>query len=125
MADNIEQVITNAADKLIKAVEAYGPKATDLVLETGRIAAIQEIVSGVAFLIGFLILCRISAGCSRKIVKLPNYDDEKIVWGFAVAVSLASAAICLGAGMVKLVNVGAWVGMWHPEIYLAAKLLNL
>ena len=32
----LEQTIEAAADRLIKAVDAYGPKATELVLETGR-----------------------------------------------------------------------------------------
>lgn len=45
---NVEQTIVDAADKLVKAVEVYGPKATSLVLETGRVAAMQDIARGLA-----------------------------------------------------------------------------
>lgn len=125
MAKNIEQMITDAADKMMQAVEAYGPKATELVLETGRVAAMQEIVSGFVFLLVLLIACGIGAICIRQIVNLPKYDDAKIGWSFGVGVCGIAAAIGLIGGLIGLVNMFAWVGIRHPEIYLAAKLFRL
>lgn len=125
MTNNTEQVITAAADKLLQAIAAYGPKATEVVLETGRIAAMQEIVSGFVFLLVFLIVSTIGVFCIRKLMNLPKYDDEKVGWGFGTVSCGIIAVISLIGSLIGLVNVVAWIGIKHPEIYLATKLLKL
>lgn len=123
--EKIDTVISQAADKLIKAVEAYGPQATELVLATGRVAALQEIVWGAAWLVILVVACAAASVCYRRSAALPKYDDGKIGWALCIAGCGIAGSISLIGAIIGLFNVFAWVGMKHPEIYLAAKLLKL
>lgn len=118
-ADSFEQVVTQAADKLLKAIEAYGPQATQLILETGRIAAMQTLVTGA-------VLFAIGAALAFASVILIRLDDDD-----SFSISMASVVVpmcaigCLIVGSISLCSVYAWVGLTRPEVYLAAKLLKL
>lgn len=122
---NVEQTIVDAADKLIKAVEVYGPKATSLVLETGRVAAMQELVTGFAFAAGALIALSAAWIFLRKFWKINDYDDGVEAVFAASVISVLLGLLAVPTAVAYLTNVFAWVGLNHPEIYLAAKLLKL
>lgn len=121
---NVEQVVTEASEKLMKVVDAYGPKATELVMETGRIAAIQDLIWGFTFLLSFGVCVWLTALCIKK--ERPTYDIDLSILLHMAAMFLGVAALgsFIGA-MVNLTYTFAWVGLQHPEIYLAAKLLKL
>lgn len=120
---NIEQVVVDAADKLMKAVDVYGPKATSLVLETGRIAATQELATGFAFAAVALVALSAAGFCLFKFLNTERYEDDGWAGGIFVCVGIFLVT-AIGA-FTFLVNILAWVGLTHPEIYLAAKLLKL
>lgn len=122
----LEQTITEAADKLLHAVEVYGPKATDLVLETGRVAAFQTIVAGFVFLwMLFLILYCMWCCCLRmQSYKDDNISDGPLAWGAAIGVLGLVGVVCLIGSLINLLNIFAWVGLWRPELYLASRALN-
>lgn len=122
---NVEQTIVDAADKLVKAVEVYGPKATSLVLETGRMAAMQDLVTGFAFAAGALIALSAAWISLRRLWKMNAYDDGVEAFVAASVISVLLGLLTVPTAIVYLTNVFAWVGLNHPEIYLAAKLLKL
>lgn len=122
---NVEQTIVDAADKLVKAVEVYGPKATSLVLETVRVAAMQDIVTGFAFAAGALIALSAAWIFLRKLWKMNAYDDGVEAVFAASVISVLLWLLTVLTAIAYLTSVFAWVGLQHPEIYLAAKLLKL
>lgn len=120
---NIEQVVVDAADKLIKAVDVYGPKATSLVLETGRIAAMQELATGFTFAAVALIALSAAGVCLSKFLKAERYENEG--WAASIFACVGIFLVTALGAFTFLLNILAWVGLHHPEIYLAAKLLKL
>lgn len=119
-ADKLEQIVTQAADKLVQAVEVYGPKATALVLETGRVAALQALTPGFFWLVFSIALLPLAWRANRK---HNNWEDDG--WQAAALICVAISVITFGVSYTFLTNWFAWVGLWHPEVYLAAKLLKL
>lgn len=122
---NVEQTIVDAADKLVKAVEVYGPKATSLVLETGRMAAMQDLARGFAFLVVAGICFSLAVVCFKKAAKAPAHDDFAVIHFIGMIVSSFALLFSVIGALINLVDVFAWIGLQHPEIYLAAKLLKL
>lgn len=128
----IDDVITKAADQISSAVEKYGPQAVDFSRELGRLAAGQQILFGIgSLLVAALIYWLIALPLHRKIkADWPEGETDVfdaieppvgIGWFFA---HLAVVIFCIG-GIYDLLNIFAWVGLWRPEIYLAAKFLRL
>lgn len=116
----LEDTIDHAANSIMKAVEAYGPQATNLVLETGRIAAINQLTLA-GLLLVLAIPLMILGFCFNA--KHKNWDSDG--WQLAaIAVWMGSSMLTIGA-VIRLADAYVWVGLWHPEIYLAAKLLHL
>ena len=134
----LEQTVEIAADRLIKAVDAYGPKATELVLETGRIAAAQSIVySIVSLIIGVVLLVvgtRLAVRWFKTFKEIEKekgdryHNDEEFKYVIGTAISsfaVVAGSITTFCGVVSMFNLWMWVGLWRPELYLAVKLLKL
>jgi len=134
----LEQTIEVAANQLIKAVETYGPKATDLVLETGRIAAAQSIFySFLDLIIGATLLVvgmRLAIRWFKTAKEIEKEGGERFrndeqfkcqILGGCASIVAVGGAITTFIGVISVCNLWMWVGLWRPEIYLAAKLLNL
>ncbi len=121
----IEDTVNQAADKLIHAIEAYGPRATELALETGRWAAINNLVQASACLIIGGTVVFVACKTLLRAIREMNGDE---VWIFA---AVASVIAGIGGGGSFVVGIGgifdmwSWVGLSHPDIYLAHKLLKL
>lgn len=132
---DIAAVAAQAAEKMMQVAEKYGPGAVDLTLEVGRIAAAQTIVPGMIALVAavFLLPKAVRSLCEANAASAAYYapggdraESEAagrawlLFWICAVPSVPASllAAFCLS-------NAFAWVGLFRPEVYLAAKLLNL
>lgn len=131
----LEEVAGQAAEKMMQVAEKYGPHAIDLTLEVGRLAAAQLILPGIIALM-VLLYCLPKAlrqlpvaqkasaaywGPEGGRVERQIMDSAWARFWFFVVPSVPAAivtALCLG-------NASAWVGLFRPEIYLAAKLLNL
>jgi hypothetical protein len=127
MANSIDQVVSDAADKLIQAIDAYGPKASALVLETGRMAALQEIIVGFTclVLVGLCIVAIVlGARGVSKALDADRYAEPPVPAILVVIAGSIVGAVSLIGALTNLINVIAWVGLTHPEIYLAAKLLR-
>lgn len=122
---NIEQVVVEAAEKLTNAVNAYGPKATELVLEAGRMAALGDIVRGAVLLAASVVCFSMVALCLKKSNKLPEYSDLEPIYSIATLLLGVIGLFVSVVAAAYLSDIFAWIGLTHPEIYLAAKLLKL
>jgi uncharacterized membrane protein len=131
MMEKFDAVISQASEKLIKAVEQYGPHATQLVLETGRVAALQSILNGVSVLIFGMLVYFLVVRPSYKKMKsdmggsgdFTNSDPLTVLGGVALGSVVTAGSIIFAIS--HLLNVFAWIGLSRPEIFLAAKLLKL
>jgi hypothetical protein len=126
----IEDTINQAADKLVHAIEVYGPKATELALETGRMSALNEIIQSTsAFLVGGALLFgsyKVIRTAFRKVeVEKVDEDGPWIAAGIIAGFIGVGATIALFVGFFSLLDVWPWVGISHPDIYLAHKMLKL
>lgn len=123
---NLSQTMTVLVEKAAKVLEdvtvQYGPAAVDLALEVGRIAAINDIIWGLATLLLAGVLLTFAITLFRKV------DWSEVDWGWSAKPDMG--ALCsTGCGFIsllffqvasqKLIQVHAWVGMFKPEVYLA------
>ncbi len=128
-----EELIERAnefAVSVIDAVEKYSPEAAQLALEVGRIEAIQEVVLCVVLILGSTLAFFMSKGLMKIAVKKEAEREERSLASDAeigaTVGSIISGAISLilfVCFIFNLINVPAWVGMWHPEVYLAHRLV--
>ena len=117
------QIIDKWAEKLSVAVSQYGPDATNLAIEVGRIGALNCVVGGFAAL---LLATGLAALCWWLWLKVARAQDEaQLGLGLLASVVSLGCFACVFGALMQLSNVYAWAGIWHPEIYLAAKALNL
>lgn len=132
-ATNIENgigLLDKWADKLGEVISQYGPDAADMALELGRIGAIHVIASGVGNAV-------VSAGLAYVVFRLGivvrdenkkdifKQRDGVLVGGFIGGAIAAVGSVLAGAVAISQIsNVYAWVGLFRPEIFLAAKALG-
>lgn len=114
------KTVTQAADKLLQAIEAYGPKATELVLATGKVAALQALTPGFFWLLMPALLIPLAFFFNKK---HKSWDDDG--WQLVAIVCVFFSFLSVAASYVYLTNWFAWVGLSRPEVYLTAKLLGL
>jgi hypothetical protein len=116
------------ASQLGDALHKYGPDAAQLALAIGRVGAIQTVGSG-------LICAAIAVAAAKAVVKFVTIGrgikDPDKEFGYVMTLAVGGAVIgiagfaCAISAIVYLTNLYAWVGMFNPAIYLAAKALNL
>lgn len=133
VANKAMDLVTQAANKLSEALHQYGPQAADFGLQVGRVASVQELVWGGASLIVFIGICINQYLSIRYILKI-DFENKKtetqqgIAMGWGVLSLFLSIIIGIGTLLSiwsHLFNAYAWIGLWHPEVFLAAKALNL
>lgn len=113
-------------EKLSAALVQFGPQAADLALTVGRVGAVNELVSGFAALALAVVLLRYAVSPLFRKVRDAGYDDplDPLYFCGSFFLSIVCAALLVGSAM-SLTDIYAWVGLWKPEIYLAAKALKL
>lgn len=112
-------LVEKYADKLTDVLAQYSGPAADLALAVGRVAAIRDIVIAVALIVASGIGAKLCIFLGKK---TPEWDELAGIPCVVVGVGSAAMAFIGGVG---LLDIFAWVGMFHPEIYLAAKALGL
>jgi hypothetical protein len=114
--------LEDKAVELIGQLQALSPQLTDVALETARLGALSWPVTGlIASVIG-IILFRCARAMFSKMADA-SYEDEV---GFRVVGVMFSigTTICGIIALAGFTNLYAWVGIWHPEIYLASRVLS-
>lgn len=127
---NAADLIDKWAAKLTNTVEQHGPAAADLAMTLGQIGAFQTIGFGflkAAIAVGGFIVIR------KLALQMAKLADEGTDAGFPLFIG-AGVGVVIGGiitiGMtidatISLTNAYAWVGMFRPEVFLAAKALGL
>lgn len=138
--------IDKMVEKVAEAVSAYGPKVGELAMALGRIGAAQHIAFGMILFCGFLCCFGVSLWLYKKYRKCSDIyngyyrrengsetssraeaniaGDEKDVWFAFSFAPIIPAVLLLFFSAAQLSNIYAWVGLWQPEVYLAAKALG-
>jgi len=119
--DKLIQAGEKLGEKIGDLATQYGPQATELAMTVARVSAAQTIVIGAA-----------SIGVCYAAFKIGNWclgilkDDELNAGAFVGAII---SACCFVGGAISVfanfLNAFAWIGLFHPEIYIAAKIMKL
>ncbi len=139
MADGGQEMLAQVADKGLNMVQSFGDKLADVIknhgqqavdfsLEVGRIAALDALLPGFICFFFALMFGTVNTWSYKK----PWFDGKdawghpKVTWWPTVFfIGLAAMGVMLLTTAIKFSNVYAWVGLLHPEVFLAAKALNL
>lgn len=115
MTEGLEQ----KAVEIIGQLQALSPEVASAAMQAAHYSAMATIITGGILVVGSLLVAlaiwiafRVSDG----------YADD-LLSPLSVFGGIASLGMLVG-GIVMLSDVISWVGIWHPEIYLAAKVLG-
>lgn len=116
-------MIDKWAQQLGSALKQYGPDAVDLAMAVGRVGAIRDVAIGVLFLILAVIWSSGGLWVVKKTMKAEGGFEEASF--FMSLIGAVGFLILIGVALNNLLDLYAWAGIFRPEIYLAAKALNL
>ncbi len=113
--------------KIQEVLTIYGPKATELALAVGRVESARQLLAAV----GGLVISGCAAWGAKKFYEkwntyVPKYCGDDSFLTFAIPCVLLSVVSSI-VGIIhifKILNPYAWVGLFHPEVALAAKALG-
>lgn len=111
---SLSAVIDKVSGAIEKAANEHGDQAVDLALTVGRVAAIQTIAVGLFC----MLIAGVLGGIAWRALTLFLRDRNE----FYIPVSIFSAAGAILVALLastKLFAIHAWVGLFHPEVYLA------
>jgi hypothetical protein len=114
MNDLVSAKLVQIADQIQSTLVAKGPEAVNLMLAATRIDAIQNLIWGAVFIVGGIICIYVS-------FKSYKYCKEITFLTFMFALFGMSAII---TGVLGFCDIFSWIGIWHPDIYIAHQLLN-
>lgn len=122
---SLEIAVDAAAQKLIDVVAKVGPQATETLLATGSVLAKRDLY--LSFLQGGIaLLCLFACGVVIPYLWRRADDEEDFVpvCLFAIVGALVSAFFLINS-IFWIADPVLWVGLSHPEVYLAVKALKL
>jgi hypothetical protein len=130
-------------DQLINAIQTYGPQATNLALEVGRIGAMQEVIPNLIFTLVCSVIAYVASRmCFQNMQYVGSnphsYCDDREAYhkwekaettGFGKMMVSGSvsflAALAALLNFAQTLNFYAWAGIFRPEVWLVAKALKL
>lgn len=121
MEDTTVVKALEVADSGIAFIDKYVEQLTNVLMQLGRVGAMGEVIP---WIIGFLLWSSITIVFITLVVKGFKNDIESlqiigragtVFWGFMGVVPICAT----------FPSLFAWIGMYEPSIYLAAKALNL
>lgn len=125
------QLASTVADRLIEAFSVYSTPAWEMSLAATQADATLTIYAGVACFISASLM-----GCLMTIFIVLSFKSYKYYLetsgakdfsGFFIfaAVVCGFVGLCLLiSALVNLLSLWSWYGMYHPDVYLAHKILN-
>lgn len=129
-SDKLIDLATTQLTNVIETVKTTTPKITETVLMITSYARLATIVGYVTC----LILSVISLGIARYsyvrwslIVEEKGQawiDDYHISWAIVCAASLILGIILFLVSFISLLDFWTWLGVWHPDLYLAHELVE-
>lgn len=129
MNDAIQNKLLGAADQLTMAANSItqelikkAPDALNLILTVAKYTALCNLIQGFACFIGVLLIIRTGYFFIRKT------DDMGGDWELALALhcylGTIGAIILLILGIINFFDIFSWIGIWHPDVYIAHQLLQ-
>jgi hypothetical protein len=116
----IEEKVVEYLEKLDKLATELAPQGYDMALQVVQINAVQSLV------VGFIGLV-IAIFCARVVWWALTSED--IGYSSAPAFAALLGVIgCLGgmlAFTINVLSVWNWIGLFHPELYLAKQLMGM
>lgn len=131
--DKLQEGAGAVAEKLAQLADAHGQEAINLGLNVVRIDNAITVVLGIGLLaLAAVYHCILPNRLFKHAISL--YKSEKnerfgitswdnFAFGGGMA-SLPTAALSL-AGLIHVLDIWAWVGMFYPEAVIAKKILGL
>lgn len=120
------QLFDKWTTKLQEVITQYGPQAADFVLEVGRLSVIKElawVIFCILFGIGLLVTLIWTVPSTLK-----SINEDNLLGIFSGSYSMLagmSGFLNVATNLDNLLDPFLWVGLWRPEVYLAAKALGL
>lgn len=124
--DTADRIITDWNDRLQHLADAIvhaAPQVTDIALNSVRVQAAGGILGGLVA-VGFAIAGGVAM---RWCYRHRNDDaDDADLWIFVGAIFFGLIAL-IGSiiGATQLFDIWVWVSLFHPELWIAHKLLAL
>jgi hypothetical protein len=122
------------ADKYISAISGViadkGPQAYEFALVMGRLGAAQWLVTSLIWAIVFGAYLYFGNRAYRKLAAMPGkWEDGPIdcptCWGKIVLVLGAVVSVPgLVLNLYSLTNIYAWIGLFHPQIWIARQAMK-
>lgn len=113
------------AVEIINQLQHLAPRATDIALQTARINALADLMAGVIWSVIFLAFALFSW---RVYWPWLDREDQDSIDGpmSNFIVGLCLGLVLVGTGLASISYLGdlwTWVGIFHPELALAHKLI--
>ena len=122
------ETLDKAASLVRELATTLGQPALDVALLAAKVAALNVLSDGLVSLVTAVLaffVCRKFAGIIANEVRndILEANDGVVIGGSVVTV--LSGLICVAAffSAGRLFNAAAWVSLWHPEVWLALKVL--
>ena len=117
--DGIEEKAIELIEKFEALAVDVAPDAIELGLMAARVSAIQDLIFSVAWVALAALLLRAPIMMWRWAEDW-GMDDRV---GVTVLTSAPSAVFC-GFGVIGLLNIWSWAGIFYPELWIAKQVLG-
>lgn len=116
--DSIQNGVVTVAGQAIK----YTPDVMDAALMVIRIDNIQQLIKSFVFLVLGIILIYVLYKQAIMYRKSDYYGKDSIsMWIFFTAIP---ACIINPTGLIGILNIWTWVGIFQPKLYIAHLLME-
>jgi len=117
--DLITQKVLQIADHISTLLATAAPAASKVMLQMARIDAIGDLIYSIAGIIGGVGLFYIA----RRIFKYAVAEDRDTMGVISFMLGIFAIATFI-ASFATFLSIYTWIGIWHPEIYLAHELMQ-
>jgi hypothetical protein len=120
-SDKIADFTISKLNSIFDTVSHALPTATKYALEVTSIDCLVTILYGLEF----TVLASVTTGfvfwgyrTARRIQLENHYDDREVPYIFGAVCGTIIGFILWGVALSSLLNFWAWVGIFHPDLYL-------
>lgn len=112
-------LLTQVVQAAKEAVTAYGPDAWSLTLKIVQVDGYQHLALTVSFALMAAILLFVSRYLWVWGTKGDRYSGQRDAGGSFSVISSVIAGFLLVAFGISLIDIWAWMAIFHPDLYLA------
>lgn len=123
MNDLVSAKLVQIADQIQSTLVAKGPAALNLLLATTKWQAIVNLSEGFAWLLGAIFCLFLLTWYLSIVTKATKEEitDEGIIAFLFLSIFIIGFGFLAFWQLADLFN---WIGIWHPDIYIAHQLLS-